>query len=123
MFGFKKKYRTIAVEFYEGESSQPFMASDMPIDQLPDTFQIRTKLNIRDEEWTVSSAVPARKEEFRVTGKLQIRLVKPPPTTTIPLGDILFTLPTISNDIAALQEAVSLENILVVHEDDWPQQE
>jgi hypothetical protein len=38
-------------------------------------------------------------------------------------GEILFSLPSISNDIAAVEDATSLETVLVVHEDDWRQRE
>jgi len=122
MFGFKKKSPGIDVEFYEQGKVEPFARSTLPIEQLPDTFQIETTLNIRGEEWTVSGARPTTKEEFRKTGRVQVFLFKPVIEYESP-DDVLFSLPTISDEIGALEESASLENVFVVHEDDWRQQE
>lgn len=69
MFGFGKKHTTIRVEFVKQGESAPFMRSDVPIDSLPDTFEIDTTLHIKEEEWQVVSALPPQKSEFRKTGK------------------------------------------------------
>jgi hypothetical protein len=122
MFGFKKKSPSVDVEFYEQGKVEPFSRTSLPIERLPDTFEIETTLNIRGEEWMVSNARPATKEEFRKTGRVQVFLYKPV-IGQMPPGDILFSLPTISDDIGALEESPSLENVFVVHEDDWRQQE
>jgi hypothetical protein len=122
MFGFKKKPPEIDVEFYERGQLIPFARASVPIDQLPDTFEIETALTIQDEEWRVSNARPLTKEEFRKAGWLQVFLYKPV-FETVSSDKVSFSLPTISNDIAGLEQEASLENILVVHEDDWRQQE
>jgi len=122
VFGFRKKNPSIDVEFYERGQVEPFARASTPIDQLPDTFEIETTLHIKGEEWQVSNAKPATKEEFRKTGWLQIYLYKPVIRQT-PVKNVLFSLPTISNDIGGLEKSSSLENVFVVHEDDWRQQE
>jgi hypothetical protein len=122
MFGFKKKSSDVHVAFYEQGKLEPFSQTLLPIERLPDTFEIETTLNIRGEEWMVSSARPATKEKFRKTGHVQVFLYKPV-VGHMPPGDIMFSLPTISDDIGGLEDSPSLENVFVVHEDDWRQQE
>jgi hypothetical protein len=51
-----------------------------------------------------------------------LRLYKPK-IGTVPVSDILYSLPTISNDFPNLVDATSLENVFVAHEDDWRQVE
>lgn len=122
MFGFRKKDPTIDVEFYEQGSLKASARSSQPITQLPDTFEIDTTLSIQGEEWHVTSAQPATKEEFRKTGRVQIYLCKPK-IGQVPVDNILYSLPTINDSVAALEESSSLEDVFVVHEDDWRQQE
>ncbi len=122
MFGLTKNYSEIDVQFFEPQAGRPFATTKSPIEQLPDTFEIRTTLHIGDDEWRIVSADPSSKSDFRKTGKLKLTLVKVR-TEWIAPRDILYSLPTISNDIAGLEPAGSLENTLVVHEDDWRQSE
>lgn len=46
MFGFGKDKSVIQVRFYEGKSETPFAVSNVPIDQLPDTFEIDTTMHL-----------------------------------------------------------------------------
>ena len=39
MLGFGKGKSVIEVKFYEGKSEVPFAVSNVPIEQLPDTFE------------------------------------------------------------------------------------
>lgn len=75
----------------------------MPIDQLPKTFEIHTTLDLGEEKWSVVS-------------KQMVILAK---TQLIDPKDVLFSLPTISNDIGELIDTDTLENVLILHEDDW----
>lgn len=123
MFGFgKKKHKTIRVEFVRQGESAPFLRSDVPIDQLPDTFEIDTTLHIKDDEWQVVQANPPQKNEFRQTGHVKVELAKYEVTTIDP-NQLLFSLPTISDALPEQESAHSLENVLVCHEDDWRQVE
>ena len=113
-------HETIDVEFFEQGSTQPFAASALPISQLPDKFEIHTTLRIGENDWHVSSADPFTKVEFGKTGRVRVFLVK---IQHVAPSDILFGLPTINHDTAALEPAESLENVFVVSEDDWRQSE
>ncbi len=120
MFGFAKDYKIIEVEFYEGKSPTPFAASKVPIDQLPDTFEIDTTMNLGENDWRVTDAQPIGKTDFRKTGKLKLYLAKVE-TTMVDPNELLFSLPTISDSIAGVEDTESLDNVVVFREDDWRQ--
>lgn len=121
MFGVKKKdHNVIKVEFFEGKNEEPFVRSNIPVEQLPDTFEINTTMHLGDEDWHVIAAEPAKKEDFKKAGKLKITLAKPE-TTMMDPKDILFSLPTINDALPAVEDGRSLENGVVFHEDDWRQ--
>lgn len=122
---FKKKAlgseKLIRVEFINGADNSVIAVSDMPADRLPDTFAIHTTLDIKDQKWGVQNAEPLHKPEFLKTGKL--RLVLSCITVGVP-ADILFSLPTISDDIGGPRgNTIPNENVLALHEDDWRQTE
>ena len=121
MFGLNKNHKTIQVQFFENGSDKPFAQSAIPIEQLPDSFEVSTTLHIANVDWRVDHAEPANKAEFRKTGNLRIYLYKAKTITVAP-SDLLFSLATIS-DILPNLVAAPLENIFVVHEDDWRQVE
>ncbi|HGM5491681.1 TPA: hypothetical protein ACKP1B_003342 [Serratia fonticola] len=121
MFGWgKKKPKTVEVTFIELGKDQAFGVSSVPVDQLPDTFEINTTLHLGNVDWQVVEARPATKAEFRETGKLTVWLAKQEICHIDP-AKVLFSLPTISNDMAMVEEVSSLENVLVLHEDNWRQ--
>ncbi len=120
MFSFAKEYKVVEVKFYEDESKKPFAISNVPIDQLPDTFEIDTTMHLGEEDWSVLGAEPARKTKFMKSGKLKLYLSKVEISTIDP-NEILYSLPTVSNDFAGLENATSLKNVLVLQEDDWRQ--
>lgn len=120
MFGFGTKHKIIQVNFIENDHSQPFASVDMPVGQLPETFEINTTLHIADDEWLVVGAIPSKKSEFQKSGKLDITLTKPEVTSIDP-SKMLFSLPTINDELPAREDPASMENVLVVHEDDWRQ--
>jgi hypothetical protein len=120
MFSFGKDHKRIRVAFHEAEAPQPFAQSDVPIEQLPYTFKIQTTLDLGEQKWLIASATPPTKAEFRKSGKVTLRLRRQTVGFVNP-SELLYSLATISNDLPALVPAHSLENVLVVHEDDWRQ--
>ncbi len=48
----------------------------MPVDKLPDSFEIDTTLHLGETDWSVVCAEPSIKAEFSKTRKLTIRLRK-----------------------------------------------
>lgn len=120
MFSFGKDHGVIDVKFYEGKSDKPFAQSNVPIEQLPDTFEIDTTMHLGEEDWRVLGAEPPQKTQFKKSGKLNLYLSKVEITNIDP-NELLYSLPTISNDIAGVEDAKSLENVAVLREDDWRQ--
>ena len=111
---------SIDIEFYEQGTPSAFATSTLPLDELPDSFQIHTTLNIQGDDWRVAGAAPATKAEFRRSGVLRVFVVKP----VVEGGgsaDILFNVPTLSNDIPAADPVTVLDNVFVVPENDWRQ--
>lgn len=107
------------VEFIENGTEKPFAVSDVPLEQLPDTFELETDFEIEQQHWKVVQANPQNKEEFSKTGKLRIVLDK---IQMIDPRELLFSLPTINDEIPAT-ENVSIDNLFTIHEDDWRQSE
>ena len=120
MFGFGKDKSVIEVRFYEGKSETPFAVSNVPIDQLPDTFEIDTTMHLGNDDWRVLGAEPAQKSKFKKSGMLDLFLDKSEITQVDP-NELLYSLPTINNDIAGVQNAASFEDVAVLREDDWRQ--
>ena len=46
----------------------------MPIEQLPDTFEIDTTMHLGEEDWTLVEAVPSQKTEFKKSGFIKLTL-------------------------------------------------
>jgi hypothetical protein len=110
---------TIRVEFINGRDQSILGVSDMPLAQLPDSFRIRTTLNIAERKWSVSSATPVDKVDFAETGQLCIVLSEIEHAAP---KDILFSLPTISDDCGqATGGVLPHEGLFQIHEDSWRQ--
>ena len=110
----------VLVEFFEDGAGSPFAVSNVPIDQLPDTFEIQTTMNLGAEDWTVVAAEPAQKAEFRDSGKLKLYLTKVD-TQSVDPSEILYSLPKINARLPDVEDAASLEGVVVYREDDWRQ--
>jgi hypothetical protein len=120
MLWFGKKHNKIRVEFVESGKNKPFAVSMIPIEQLPETFEIATTLDIADKKWSVVDATPKLKSDFERSGKLRVILSA---VQMVDPNDILFSLPTINDKMCVLKKINSLDGMLVIHEDDWRQVE
>jgi len=112
--------KVIEVQFFEGNKSSPFAKSKIPVDQLPDTFEIDTTLHLAGEDWRVLAAEPARKSEFSQIGKLKLYLSKDAVISVDP-EEVLYSLSTLNDDRPAVEPAESLQHAVVFNEDDWRQ--
>lgn len=111
---------TVETLFIDGNTGKVIAQADMPAERLPQSFAPATTLHLGDEDWQVVSAEPTTAEEFVQTGKLVLTLKK---VVKVPVKDILFTLPTLCNEIPALLPDSTREGkqVLELHEDDWRQ--
>lgn len=91
----------IKVEFIDAEDGSTMGVSDVPIGQLPESFEVATTLNMNGEEWAIEEAIPAHSDDFKASGKLQLKMKK---LGYINPKDILFSLPTIANELPATTE-------------------
>jgi hypothetical protein len=88
----------IRVEFINGADNSVIGVSNIPCNQLPDTFAINTNLDIKDQKWSVQSADPVEKAKFIKTGNLRLVLSL---SSIVNPAEVLFSLPTIAARIFA----------------------
>jgi hypothetical protein len=116
---FKKD--TVQVEFVDADTGAAFAQSDIPLAQLPESFELETTMHLGDEEWSVVDAAPKHSTEFAKTGSLRLTLRR---AQHIDPANLLFSLPTINDAIPGLDESSSRTGrTLEIHEDDWRQVE
>ena len=113
-------YDTIAVTFIDDATSESIGSVDLPLANLPDTFELETTLHLGDADWSVVDAEPRTKPEFLGTGKLVLRLRK---VEKVDLSDILYSLPSICDRLPAVLDSVPDGDDVVLAEDDWRQVE
>jgi hypothetical protein len=112
----------IRVTFIDAASDACFARTEMPVEQLPESFEARTTLNLEDQDWEVVRAVPITRAEFEKSGELHLTLSKLT-LVTVPASELLYSLPTICDFIPGIAAGTSKLGKLVVelHEDDWRQ--
>jgi hypothetical protein len=111
--------KRVSVTFVD-TNGQPLGRSEMPASQLPDSFQIATTLEMQGNNWSVVRAEPATKSEFATSGQLRVVLA---PVQQLDPKQLLFSLPTISDELPAMIDGAASTNMLQIHEDDWRQRE
>lgn len=113
--------KTVSVQFIDASSNRVFATSEMPLDKLPETFEVQTNMFINDEEWSVEEAIPAHSKDFIQSKKLTLKLRK---IEYVDPKNILFSLPTISNELPQRSnESIYKDFEHVTIEDDWRQME
>jgi|SRR5882672_632341 len=121
LFGTSCSKKTVHSEFVNASDGTMIAVSDMPPEQLPETFAISTTLDMGGKKWSVERAEPRDKSDILKAGKVRVFLA---PITMMPPGDILFSLPTIADDVgAATGDSLPSSQIFALHEDDWRQVE
>lgn len=116
----EEKIATVETLFIDANTGQAIGRADMPMERLPQSFERETTLHIGNEDWTVIKAEPMTSAEFGQTGKLVLTLQK---IIQVSPKDILFTLPTLCNEIPTLLNDSTKrgKDVLELHEDDWRQ--
>ncbi|AEV69776.1 hypothetical protein [Acetivibrio clariflavus] len=116
---FNKK---IHVRFIDVETGNVFAVADMLPGQLPKSFEAHTTMHLQDEDWEVVEAKPITSDEFIKSGYLKLVLRKIEIKTVDP-RELLFSLPTISNELPPIQEGSTKLNkrVFEIREDDWRQ--
>ena len=106
--------------FIDMSTGKAIGQAKMPLEKLPQSFAHETTMHIGDEDWKVINAEPVTAEEFIQTGKLVLTLQK---VVEVPVKNILFTLPTLCNEIPQILSGSTKKgkNVFELHEDDWRQ--
>ena len=88
----------IKVEFINNLNNEIIGISEMSVDQLPETFEVETTMNLGDDIWVVNEAIPEKSIDFIKSKHLILKMSK---VELMSPKEILFSLPTISNEIPA----------------------
>lgn len=117
----------VDVDFIDIGTNKIFAKSKMLIKQLPKSFANTTIMHINNEDWQVISATPMTFEETMKTKRLKLVLSK---VISVDTNDLLYTIPTLSNDINNLADIDYVTDFLVtenekffIRPDDWRQLE
>jgi hypothetical protein len=110
----------IKTVFIDGSIGEVIGQADMPVEKLPNSFALATTMHIGDEDWKVINAEPMTAEEFMQTGELVLTLER---IVKVLAKDVLFTLPTLCNDIPPMLAGSTKQgkHVFELHEDDWRQ--
>lgn len=113
----------VHVQFVDQATGQVFAESPMPPGRLPESFEARTTLHLGEDDWEVVEARPVTAADFRRSRKLTLILRRVVLQKLGP-GEILFSLPTITNDALPDVAAGSSKlgrDVIEIHEDNWRQ--
>ena len=97
---FRRGPRTVRVEMVDADSGAVFGRSDVPPEELPETFERATTMHLGDEDWQVVEATPSSRVEFARSGELRLSLRR---VLSIDPSEVRFMLPTLSNEQASLE--------------------
>jgi hypothetical protein len=112
--------RAVEVEFVDASTGHVFARSEIPVEQLPATFDVDSTLTLAGDSWSVVRAEPPTATEFRAIGRLVLMLSR---VRSVPPRDMLYSLPTLCDALPPVDPAHTAANLLQLHEDDWRQVE
>lgn len=118
IFGTSNK---IKVQFINSLTGESIGVCDMDPEQLPQSFSIATTMQIEGKEWTVEQAFPPESADFIISKQLVLKLRE---VEYINPENILFSLPTISNEFPPTTNRALFTNFeITIHGDEWRQKE
>ncbi|MBO0803191.1 MAG: hypothetical protein J2P25_08975 [Nocardiopsaceae bacterium] len=112
----------VKVIFIDGADGGEVGRSNLPADQLPETFGAGTNVDIDGTSWLVERAEPESAAQWRASRTLTLTLRRAS-SPAVPARDILFSLPSICDVLPAVADNQSRADALEIHEDDWRQVE
>ncbi|GIG91479.1 hypothetical protein [Plantactinospora endophytica] len=110
----------VRVVFLDADTGAQLGRSELPLGQLPESFQPATTLELAGATWSVERAEPPTAAQFAATGTLTLTLRR---VESAPPGDILYSLPTLCASLPAVAPTPAGADRLELHEDDWRQVE
>ena len=111
----------IKVQFFDSSNGNIIGVSEMPPEQLPETFEIQTTMHLNAEDWSIEEAIPAHSKDFLESKNLTLKMRK---VEKINPNDFWFTTPTISNEFPQTEPKTHESDFDIdIHEDDYRQKE
>jgi hypothetical protein len=110
--------REIHVSFVDARTGAVVGETKLESTALPESFHAETTFSLGETEWSVVSADPATRAGYEVAGLVVIRLH---PIERIDPKKILFSLPTINDELPTSDGPPVDGSELVLAEDDWRQ--
>jgi hypothetical protein len=110
----------VRVTFIDDATGQIIKIAEMAPEDLPESFHLQTTLHLGDVDWSVMQAIPVSRPVYSRSKKLELHLRK---VVKMDPGKILFSLPSICDQIPPLGGVPIAVNDLALHEDDWRQLE
>jgi hypothetical protein len=110
--------RKVEVTLIDDRSGDVMGVTKLEPDVLPASFFAATTLHLGGDEWSVVSADPMTREEYRSRRRLLLRLR---PIERIDPKHLLYSLPTICDRLPAAEGPIADGREVVLREDDWRQ--
>jgi hypothetical protein len=113
----------VRVELVDEEGA-PIGGAELDGEQLPESFEARTTLELGGATWEVVRAEPRTRADYVASGRLSLVLRRLVVAEMAP-KDILYSLPTINDALPAVAEGSTKQGkrTFELHEDDWRQVE
>lgn len=119
MFGFGKK--KVEVTIVDADDGSLIAKSSLDPESVPELFDGATTMHFGDIEFDVVEAEPRDRASYSQNGKLTLK-VRRAQAVLMAAEDIMYTLPTICNDIGNVVSANTKgKKFFEMHEDDWRQ--
>ncbi|MFC6021919.1 hypothetical protein ACFP2T_37880 [Plantactinospora solaniradicis] len=110
----------VRVVFFDADTGAQIGRSELPVAQLPESFQTQTTLELAGAAWSVERAEPPTAAEFGATGALALTLRR---IESVSPADVLYSLPTICAVLPSVADFPGSGDRVELHEDDWRQVE
>lgn len=118
-FGFGKP--TVLITVIDADDGTVISKSKQQLDAIPLVFDRGTTIHLGDAEFDVLEAEPPDRETYSKLGRLTLK-VRKAETQYINVNDVLFSLPTICNELPTVErQEKTAKSLLEIHEDDWRQ--
>jgi len=110
--------KRIRVTLIDDVTSESMGTSKHALSDLPDSFLQSTTMELGEKSWLVVSADPPFKRQYAESKTLTLRLR---PIETLDVQELLYLLPTISDDLAVSVGSMADGSEAILSEDDWRQ--
>jgi hypothetical protein len=110
--------RKVTVTLIDDATGAAFGVTEMPANDIPESFELETTLHLDDADWSVVAAEPRTRSECSRSGSLTLRLRK---IEKVDPRNILFSLPSICDRLPGIGSGPLAGDECILAEDDWRQ--